>query len=145
MAQAAAVAQPLPASGQETDLAHPPPLRLATDTAPARAPVPRLEVAPYQAAEALALQRELGVGHVLGQILVRRGLADPAKARRFLEAADAHDPAAFEGIDRALDLIRHHIAAGGPIVVHGDYDVDGVCATAIMIRALRSLWAEEKW
>ena len=46
------------------------------------------------------------------------------------------------GIERALDLIRHHIAAGGPIVVHGDYDVDGVCATAIMVRALRSLGAE---
>jgi single-stranded-DNA-specific exonuclease len=94
------------------------------------------------AAEALALEREIGVGHVLAQILVRRGMADPAAARRFLDAAEAHDPGAFEGIAHALDLIRHHIKAGTPIVVHGDYDVDGVCATAIMIRALRSLGAE---
>ena len=41
--------------------------------------------------------------------------------------------------------IRRHIAAGGRIVVHGDYDVDGVCATAIMVRALRSLGADVGW
>ena len=85
------------------------------------------------------------MGHVLAQILVRRNLADPAEARRFLHAGEAHDPEAFDGIERALDLIHHHIAGGGPIVVHGDYDVDGVCATAIMIRALRSLGADVGW
>ena len=107
--------------------------------------VPRLQIAPYDAADALTLEHDLAVGHVLAQILVRRGLADPAAARRFLEAQEAHDPAAFDGIEHALDLIRSHIAAGRPIVVHGDYDVDGVCATAIMIRALRSLGAEASW
>jgi single-stranded-DNA-specific exonuclease len=142
MAQATALAPPQPASGAQT---APPALRLATDAAPAGDLVPRLELAPYDAADALTLQRELGVGHVLAQILVRRGLADAAAARHFLDAGDAHDPAAFDGIERALDLIRGHIAAGRPIVVHGDYDVDGVCATAIMIRALRSLGAEASW
>ena len=141
MAQAAALAQPVPASGTE---AGPPSLRLAPEGSPVRAPVPRLEVSSYAAADALRLERELGVGHVLAQILVRRGMADPAQARRFLDAADAHDPGGFDGIGRALDLIGHHIATGGLIVVHGDYDVDGVCATAIMIRALRSLGAVEK-
>ena len=144
MAQAAALAPPPPASGTEPDPARPP-LRLAIDAAPAGGEVPRLQIAPYAAADALTLQRELGVGHVLAQILVRRDLADPAAARRFLEAREAHDAGAFEGIERALDLIRGHIAAGRPIVVHGDYDVDGVCATAIMIRALRSLGAEVSW
>jgi single-stranded-DNA-specific exonuclease len=144
MAHAAALAPPAPASGTEPDPARPP-LRLASDAAPARDAVPRLQIAPYAAADALTLQRELGVGHVLAQILVRRDLADPAAARRFLEAREAHDAGAFEGIERALDVIRGHIAAGRPIVVHGDYDVDGVCATAIMIRALRSLGAEVSW
>ncbi len=144
MAQAAALTPPQPAPGTEPNPTRPA-LRLATDAAPAPGRVPRLDVAPYPAGAALTLEHELGVGHVLGQILVRRGLADPADARRFLEAREAHDPGAFEGIERALDLIRAHIAAGGPIVVHGDYDVDGVCATAIMIRALRSLGADVSW
>ena len=132
---------PPPAPGTEA----PSPLRLAHETEPARDLVPRLQIAPYVAADALRLERELGVGHVLAQILVRRGLADPAAARRFLDAREAHDPAAFDGIEQALDLIRGHVAAGRRIVVHGDYDVDGVCATAIMIRALRSLGADASW
>jgi single-stranded-DNA-specific exonuclease len=142
MAHAAALAQPPPAPGTEA----PPPLRLANETEAARGLlVPALRIAPYAAADALTLERELEVGHVLAQILVRRGLADPAAARRFLDAREAHDPSAFDGIEQALDLIHGHIAAGRPIVVHGDYDVDGVCATAIMIRALRSLGAEASW
>ena len=145
MAQAAALAQPLPAAGHGPHPPAPAPLRLASDAAPARDPAPRLQIDPYDAAQALTLQRELGVGHVLAQILVRRGLADPTAARRFLDAGEAHDPAAFEGMERALELIRRHIASGGPIVVHGDYDVDGVCATAIMVRALRSLGADAGW
>ena len=40
---------------------------------------------------------------------------------------------------------RRHVAAGNRITVHGDYDVDGVCATAIMVRALRSLGASVDW
>ena len=93
---------------------------------------PRLEIPTYASPEALALQRELGVGHVLAQILVRRGFSDPQEARRFLSAAECHDPAAFTGIATALEVIRRQIDAGGRIVVHGDYDVDGVCATAII-------------
>ncbi|HEY1568171.1 MAG TPA: single-stranded-DNA-specific exonuclease RecJ [Solirubrobacteraceae bacterium] len=141
MAQAAALVTPQTATGREPDPR--PPLRLASAGTPGASP--QLQVAPYDAAEALALERELGLGHVLAQILVRRGLADPAAARRFLDAREAHDPGAFDGIERALDLIRTHIAAGRPIVVHGDYDVDGVCATAIMVRALRSLGAQVSW
>jgi single-stranded-DNA-specific exonuclease len=111
---------------------------------PSRA-APRLEIAPYAVAEALALERELGVGHVLAQVLVRRGLGDPARAAAFLRADARHDPDAFAGIDRARDVIGHHVRAGSRIVVHGDYDVDGVCATAIMVRALRELGADVGW
>jgi single-stranded-DNA-specific exonuclease len=105
----------------------------------------RLEIPPYSVADALTLERELGIGHVLAQVLVRRGLADPARAAAFLRADERHEPASFGGLDRALDLIRHHLRAGSRIVVHGDYDVDGVCATAIMIRALRELGADAHW
>ncbi|MGZ4176098.1 MAG: single-stranded-DNA-specific exonuclease RecJ [Solirubrobacteraceae bacterium] len=152
MVQATALAQPPPArpaealGGAEAAGAAPA-LRLTEPAAPGLhdGVRTRLEVTPYCVADALALERELGVGHVLAQILVRRGLGEPAAARRFLDAGEAHDASAFAGIDDAVSLIRRHVAAGGRIVVHGDYDVDGVCATAIMLRALRSLGADVGW
>jgi len=104
-----------------------------------------LRIPEYELRAALALERELGIGHILAQILVRRGLSAPDQARRFLEAREAHDARAFAGIDRALELIQRHVGAGSRITVHGDYDVDGVCATAIMVRALRALGADADW
>jgi single-stranded-DNA-specific exonuclease len=108
---------------------------------PVRPPVPRLEVPPYDLDAACVLERELGVSHVLGQVLVRRGFGDPAAARAFLEAGEIHDPDAFLGIGDAVALIHRHVREGSLITVHGDYDVDGVCATAIVARALRALGA----
>jgi single-stranded-DNA-specific exonuclease len=110
-----------------------------------RGPERRLHVPPYAVADALALAETLGIDHVLAQILVRRGLGDPAVARAFLAADERHEPSAFAGIGEALETIRGVIARGGRIVVHGDYDVDGVCATAIMVRALRALGADVGW
>jgi len=78
-------------------------------------------------------------------VLVRRGLGEPSLAREFLAARETHAPTAFEDIERATDLIERHIAAQTRITVHGDYDVDGVCATAIMVRALRALGANVGW
>ena len=72
-------------------------------------------------------------------MLVRRGLSDPEAAEAFLDAREEHPHSAFEGMDAALELIAGHLAAGTRITVHGDYDVDGVCATAILVRALRTL------
>jgi single-stranded-DNA-specific exonuclease len=109
------------------------------------APVPRLEIPRYDLPAALALERELGVSHVLAQVLVRRGLSDPAQARGFLEAAESHAPQAFAGLADAVSLIERHAAAGNPITVHGDYDVDGVCATTVMVRALRELGGRVDW
>jgi single-stranded-DNA-specific exonuclease len=105
----------------------------------------RLELSPYDLSAALTLSRELGIGHVLAQILVRRGLGDPSFAQVFLDAGEAHDPRAFAGIDEAIVLVHDAIDSGRRITVHGDYDVDGVCATAIMVRALRSLGALVDW
>jgi single-stranded-DNA-specific exonuclease len=105
----------------------------------------RLEIAPYEFAAAARLERELGVGHVLAQILVRRGCGTPAAARAFLVADEAHHPSALGGMEQAVELVLGHVRAGSPIVVHGDYDVDGVCATAIVVRTLRGLGAEVSW
>jgi len=76
---------------------------------------------------------------------VRRGLGDPAAARAFLAAEEAHDPLAFAGMDDAVALILRHVAAGSRITVHGDYDVDGVCSTAVLVRALRRLGGQVDW
>ena len=124
-----------------------PALSLAEPVSPAPAPLaqPTLELPPYDLPAALELERELGIGHVLSQILVRRGLQDPQAAREFLEATEEHPPSAFRGMVEAVDLIQHHLAAKKHITIHGDYDVDGVCATAIMVRALRSLGARVDW
>jgi single-stranded-DNA-specific exonuclease len=112
----------------------------------AAAPAQRtLELPVYDLGAALGLQRELEIGHVLAQVLVRRGLSAPADARAFLDAGAIHDPGAFAGIERAIGGISSHIGSGERITIHGDYDVDGVCATAIMVRALRSLGANVNW
>ena len=87
----------------------------------------------------------MGVSHGVAQILVRRGHGDPADARAFLSPDERHDPSLFDGIGAAIEAIERHIRSGTRIVVHGDYDVDGVCATAVLVRALRSLGADVGW
>jgi single-stranded-DNA-specific exonuclease len=135
MAQAAALLQ-----------TRPPRSDLRAVTGPTQRSATRvLQIDSYDLDLALTLERELGVSHVLSQILVRRGLGEPDVARAFLEADVQHEPTAFAGIEQALAVIESQIGAGGQITVHGDYDVDGVCATAIMVRALRTLGANVGW
>ncbi len=105
----------------------------------------RIDLAPCPPGAVAALERELGVSAVTAQVLVRRGFADAASARAWLAADEVHAPSAFAGMDAAVALISDHVARGSRIVVHGDYDVDGVCSTAILVRALRSLGAEPAW
>ena len=105
----------------------------------------RFEIAPYDFAAAEHLGRELGVSHVLAQVLVRRGLGDPVAAQRFLAAEDAHPLDAFGGLRDGAGVILGHVARRSRITVHGDYDVDGICSTAILVRALRTLGADVDW
>lgn len=108
-------------------------------------PAPRLSVAPCDPAAVEALRGALGISRTFAQVLVRRGLGDPERARAFLDADERHDPRAFVGIDDAVALILRHVTAGSRITVHGDYDVDGVSATALLLRALRRLGADVEW
>ena len=105
----------------------------------------RLSTAPAAMADVLALERELGLAHPVAQVLVRRGLGDPDAARAWLAADVAHDLSSFGGIDEAVATIERHLIAGSRIVVHGDYDVDGVCSTAILVRTLGELGADVGW
>ena len=85
------------------------------------------------------LQRELGVSGPLAQVLVRRGLAEPERAHAFLAAEETHPPQAFRGIGEAVERLLRHVRAGTRITIHGDYDVNGVCSTAVLVRALQAL------
>src|ERR1044072_2471343 len=106
---------------------------------------PRLRLDPGDVDAVVALQRELGVGHVLAQVLVRRGFGDTAAARAWLAADERHEPSRFAGIEDACDLILMHVEVGDRITIHGDYDVDGVCSTAILVGVVRRLGAHVGW
>lgn len=102
-------------------------------------------VEPYSYAEAHALAQELGLSEPIAVTLVRRGYRTPEQARAFLAAEESHLPEAFEGMERAVSLVRAAIDSGRRITVHGDFDVDGVCATTLMVSTLRGLGAECDW
>jgi single-stranded-DNA-specific exonuclease len=103
---------------------------------------PRFQIADCPSADVQRLRAELGVSEALAQVLVRRGFAEVEQARAFLAADEQHDPSAFSGIEEAVSAILEHVDARRLITVHGDYDVDGICSTAILLRALRSLGAD---
>lgn len=75
----------------------------------------------------------------LAALLVQRGYPEVARARAFLRPAltDLADPYALAGMAEAVAIITAAVRARTPILVHGDYDVDGQCATALLTRALR--------
>jgi single-stranded-DNA-specific exonuclease len=106
---------------------------------------PRFEIADASPGDVTRLERELGVSGPLAQILVRRGFAEPASARAFLAAEEVHPPSSFLGIERAVETILRYLADGRLITIHGDYDVDGICSTAVLVRSLRRLGANVDW
>jgi len=92
------------------------------------------------------LTRALGLSEITASVLVRRGYGDPDAARTFLAGAPpGHDPFLLGGTADAVAAIRAAIAAGKRICVHGDYDVDGICATALALLVLRELGADADW
>jgi single-stranded-DNA-specific exonuclease len=95
--------------------------------------------------DVLRLERELGISDAMAQVLVRRGLHDVGAARSFLAAEEEHPSSAFTGIGEAVESILRHVHARQRITIHGDYDVDGICSTAVLVRVLRALGADVDW
>ena len=91
------------------------------------------------------LRDELGVSDALAQVLVRRGYEDPLRARAFLAADEHHELESFAGLSDAAEIILAATRTGRRITIHGDYDVDGVCSTALLLRTLRKLGANVDW
>ncbi|MBD0291320.1 MAG: single-stranded-DNA-specific exonuclease RecJ [Thermoleophilia bacterium] len=103
-----------------------------------------IRTCPRPAARALA--RALGVSETTASVLVRRGYGDPARAEAFLAARDpGHDAFLLGDVAGACERIRAALSARRRICVHGDYDVDGIAATALAVSVLRALGAEVGW
>jgi single-stranded-DNA-specific exonuclease len=102
---------------------------------------------PPVAAEVAALVAALGISPVLAELLLRTGQREPASAAAFLQPALARlaDPFLLKNLGRATARLRQALAAREQIVVLGDYDVDGVSSTALLVSILRRLGADPRF
>jgi len=91
--------------------------------------------------DAAELGRRLKVSALVAQVLLNRGISDPQIAADFLQPSlhHLHPPEKIAGLTVAAGRIAAAIARGEPIVIYGDYDVDGITATAILWHAIRLL------
>ncbi len=90
-----------------------------------------------------SLATALSVPESLAALLVQRGHGTSERARDFLRPAltGLADPFALAGMEEAVEAVTAAVRSGHTILVHGDYDVDGQCATAVVTRALRAAGA----
>jgi single-stranded-DNA-specific exonuclease len=102
---------------------------------------------PVPAGEAEELSKRAGVGPVLAELLVRAGLADPAVAAEFLrpELSRLGDPFLVGNLVPAVARLKAAIQGRHRIVVLGDYDVDGVSSTALLVLVLRRFGLDPKF
>lgn len=91
--------------------------------------------------------RSVPASRILSQVLWTRGIRTPDQACRFLNPsmADLHDPGLFDGMDVAVERTRRAIESREKIMVHGDYDVDGITSTALLVRVLVAIGADVSW
>ena len=89
------------------------------------------------------LARDLNLPEPIARLLIARGFADSASARHFLhpELTHLHDPYAMRGMREAVDRIRRALLAQEPILIYGDYDVDGTVATVLLKTAIERIAA----
>src|SRR4051812_24219334 len=75
---------------------------------------------------------------LVAQMLYNRQVTDAEAARLFFDgkSALAEDPLLLTGMGVAVDRLRHAIRTGQHIIVYGDYDTDGVTATALLVQVL---------
>lgn len=90
-----------------------------------------------------ALARVLNVSPTIAALLISRGCADETSGRKFLKPShdQLHDPYLMKGVSEAVTRLLRAIDDGEPILVYGDYDVDGTTGTAVLLRALNLLGA----
>ncbi len=105
-------------------------------------PLPSAEAATSQ-----KLAQALRLPQIIAELLYRRGWTSPEQAAPFLspQLAELPPPAALKGLEAAVDLLAETIQAGHQVVIHGDYDVDGITATVLLTDFLAKLGIQAIW
>ncbi len=90
-----------------------------------------------------SLAQSLSISPITARLLINRGLVEPEKARAFLNPSlhQLTDPGKDGGVRAAARFLKESIRAGKHITVYGDFDADGICACALMVRALQAAGA----
>jgi single-stranded-DNA-specific exonuclease len=93
-----------------------------------------------------ALARTIGVSDVVARVLLARGHDDPERARAHLrpDLRGLADPFAFTQMDLAVERVRTAIRDGQRILVHGDYDVDGITGTVLLLNFFSLMGVDAK-
>ena len=81
---------------------------------------------------------------LVARVLAARGLSSPAAAAVFLDPrlSQLHDPSLIPDMDRAAERLLAAVQSGEPVVIYGDYDVDGITASAILFHTLKAVAPE---
>jgi single-stranded-DNA-specific exonuclease len=116
--------------------------RVPQDIAPQQ---PLIEIPGCDPEVVRAIQDQFGLSAPAAETLVRRGVTEPDQVAASLEDVAPHPPEELPGAAAGAAVIAAHIERGSRIAVHGDYDVDGVCSTAILVRALAGRGADVTW
>lgn len=92
------------------------------------------QLTPEQEANCATLAEELGVGPILAQLLVQRGINTFDEAKKFFrpDLHDLHDPFLIKDMDKAIERLNQALSQKEKILVYGDYDVDGTTAVALV-------------
>lgn len=93
------------------------------------------------------LARALSVSPVVGQLLINRGVEDPAAASMFLRTQldHLHDPFLLREMHKAVDRLQRALRDNEQILVFGDYDVDGVTGTSLIVQFFKTLGRQVRW
>ncbi len=104
----------------------------------------RWRIANHDPGRVAALGRAAGIPNVVAQLLIGRGICDADGARQFLDVrlSGLRDPEELPGAVHAAEVLHDAIRAGRRVTVYGDYDADGMTATAILLTCLRLLGAK---
>ena len=101
-------------------------------------------VRPVDSGILTTLSDGLGISVTAARIIASRGVTTVDEARQFFKPSieQLHDPFLFSEMGEAVKTIREAVSSGNRILVHGDYDADGICGTSILYEGLSSLGAD---